>query len=378
VSPDRVIDHHICPVRDVYGPVVRVYVYPGDRTGCGFYRMQAPARALRAQGVDVEVVMPSSRSSDVGLNGFQDQAGNLVDVSVPADADVMVFQRITSTMLSQAIPLIRNKGIAVVIDMDDDLTCIHPRNIAWTAMHPRMGKPGHTWENATRACMNATMVTVSTPALLTTYAPHGRGVVLENCVPAAYLDIPHVDSDLVGWPGWVHSHPDDPTVMGSSVSRLIREGRRFLIVGSGEDARAAFALEQEPDATGPIEIADWPHAVAQLGVGCAPLVDTKFNSGKSWLKPLEMAAVGVPWVASPRAEYRRLHRLGCGLLADKPARWYRQLRDLALSPTMRAELSEAGRQVAAGWTIEGNAWRWLEAWSDAMTQAQAARPVVVR
>lgn len=355
---------------------MRVYVYPADRTGCGLYRMQAPARALRAQGVDVQVVMPSGRSTHVGLNGYQDEHGNLVHVDVPGDADVMVLQRITSPQLVQAIPLIRAKGIAVVVDMDDDLTCIDPRNIAWTALHPRMGTPGHTWENATRACMAATLVTVSTPALLATYAPHGRGVVLENCVPAKYLTVEHHDSDVIGWPGSVHSHPDDPTVVGSSVSRLVHEGHRFTIVGSGEGTREVFALDRDPDATGAVELDDWPHAVARIGVGIAPLKDTRFNSGKSWLKPLEMAAVGVPWVASPRPEYVRLHRLGCGVLADKPSRWYRHLRDLATNPRMRDELSAAGREVAAEWTAEARAWRWAEAWQAALKAQRQATTAV--
>lgn len=259
---------------------MRVYVYPADNTGCGFYRMMAPARALRMQGHDVTVVMPSGRNGDVGLTGGLDEHGQLIQVNVPQDADVMVFQRVTMGQLAQAVPLIRAQGVAVVVDMDDDLTCIDPRNIAWTAMHPRMGRPGHTWDNATRACMDATLVTVSTPALLATYAPHGRGVVLENCVPADYLGIPHEDSDVLGWPGSVHSHPGDPGMVGSAVSRLVREGHRFMVVGDGAGARSAFTLEAEPETTGLVEFDDWPRAVTRLGVGIAPLVDTKFNRGK--------------------------------------------------------------------------------------------------
>jgi glycosyltransferase involved in cell wall biosynthesis len=373
VSSKRVIDRRFCPVCGIYGPWVRVYVYPADRTGCGFYRLIAPSEALRAAGHDVTVVLPRDRTGDVGLNGLQDEHGNLVAVQTPPDADVMVFQRITMAQLAQAVPLIRARGIAVVIDMDDNLTCIDPRNIAWEALHPRAGRPEHTWANATRACAAATLVTVSTPALLDTYAPHGRGVVVPNCVPASYLAVEHVDSDVIGWPGSVHSHPGDLEVVGSAVSRLVQDGHRFLAVGEGIGVGRDLGLPGDPDATGLVDLPDWPAAVARLGVGIAPLRDTKFNSGKSWLKPLEMAAVGVPWVASPRAEYQRLHRLGCGLLADKPNRWHRALRDLAGDPARRMELSEAGRQVATAWTIEGNAWRWAQAWADALAvQRQAA------
>src|SRR5689334_24701002 len=42
----------------------------------------------------------------------------------------------------------------------------------------------------------------------------------------------------------------------------------------------------------------WPRALSALGIGLAPLADSTFNRAKSWLKPLEMAAVGVPCVMS--------------------------------------------------------------------------------
>jgi glycosyltransferase involved in cell wall biosynthesis len=358
---------------------VRVYTYPADRYGCGFYRLMAPAVALRAQGHDVTIVMPDERTGDAaGLRGYQDEAGTIIDVSVPPDADVMVFQRITMLQLAAAIPIIRAKGVAVVVDMDDDLTAIDPRNVAFTSMHPRHGKPGHSWQAAALACRDATLVTVSTKGLLRTYAQHGRGVVVDNYVPAGYLDVEHHDSDLLGWPGTIHSHPGDLPALGASLARLLREGARFLNVGDGEGLRDALGLEQDPPATGFVPLERWPDEIARIGVGVAPLADTKFNRGKSRLKVLEMSACGVPWVASPRAEYTRMQQeAGVGLLADKPSDWYRKLSRLLVNPRQRADMSAAGREYAAGQTIEGNAWRWWEAWSLAYQRRQAAsRPRV--
>src|SRR5207253_82191 len=40
-----------------------------------------------------------------------------------------------------------------------------------------------------------------------------------------------------------------------------------------------------------------------------PLVDSPFNRGKSWIKPMEFMARGVQPIASEHAEYRRLSRL---------------------------------------------------------------------
>jgi glycosyltransferase involved in cell wall biosynthesis len=359
---------------------VRVYVYPADLSGCGQYRLIFVSKALQAQGHDVHIVVPKGRSTNVGLNGLQDQDGHLVDVTIPPDADVMVLQRPTLGQLAQAVPMIRAKGVAVVIDMDDDLSCVHPANPAWHMMHPTRGRPGHSWHNATQACMDATLVTTSTQALLKTYAPHGRGVVLENCVPASYLDVPRSDSDVIGWGGSVHSHPDDLQMVGMSIGRLVGDGRRFTVVGEGTGVASALGLAEDPPATGYREISDWPAALAGLGVGIAPLADTRFNGSKSRLKILEYSSLGIPWVGSPRAEYRRMHLThGVGLLADKPRDWYRHLSTLTSSPTRRVEMSEHGREVAAEMTIEGNSWRWLAAWEMAYkAQRHAASPVSFR
>ena len=270
--------------------------------------------------------------------------------------------------------MIRSKGVAVVVDMDDDLTKIDPNNPAFYAMRSDSGDLRHNWRNAHQACLDATLVTVSTPALLPVYAPHGRGVVLDNCVPASYLQVPHTDSATMGWPGSTHSHPFDVQEVGPAVARLLREGHTYRGVGPPDGLRQALGLEADPEVTGSVELNQWPTALAQLGIGLAPLADTAFNQAKSRLKIVELSSVGVPWVASPRAEYIRFQqRTGVGLLAARPKDWFRQLKRLITDPVLRADQSAAGRAAMAGETIEGNAWRWLDAWTSALRAQRAGR-----
>lgn len=344
------------------------YVYPADEYGCGFYRLIAPAKALKAAGHDVRIKMPSKRD---GIGAAIDtRTGQVVDVTIPEDADCIVLQRISLAHLVQAVPLIRARGVAVVIDIDDDLTKIDPNNPAFAALHPKGGDSRHTWKNLNLACRTATMVTVSTPQLLSVYAPHGRGMVLENRVPEAYLTIPHdITVDSIGWAGSVHSHPFDLHEVGFSVQQLLADGHTYRGVGPSEGLAAALGLKEDPPVTGSVELHEWADTIAtHIGVGIAPLADTLFNAAKSWLKPLEMSALGVPWVASPRAEYKRLAGLlaDVGLFADKPRDWLKQIRRLVTNQSLRAEQSAAGRAAAADWTIEGGAWRWAEAWQQAI------------
>ena len=358
---------------------MKIYVFPADTSGCGYYRLIWPAEVLQARGHDVTIIVPKQR--DQMLQGKM-QGDQMVDVKIPSDADVIVFQRITHRHLVQAVSLIRRRGIAVVVDMDDDLTCIHPANPAFAALHPNNGNRDHSWENTMRACEAATMVTVSTPALINRYAKKAAGRVLYNMIPERFLDVPHVDSPVVGWGGSVHSHPTDLQVMGPTIAQHIQRGGKFMIAGPILGAYEALGVSktQTIESTDVIkDIYAWPLAVSSIGIGVAPLADTRFNSAKSWLKMLEYAAVGVPCIGSPRDEYIRLHKRGVGLLAKNSTEWRQRINALVKSDELRLEMAEAGREATRELTIERNAELWLEAWNDAYRiQRQGASSPLAR
>lgn len=350
---------------------MKIKIYPADMHGCGHFRLLWPVEALRVagipDGVTVEVFPPTERDLKLRMEG--ERVAEVVDVEPDA---VYVFQRLTHSWMAQAVPLLRAQGAAVVVDVDDDLGSIHPRNPAYNAMHPRREgawDPAkrevnrHSWRNVSLACREATLVTVSTPALLARYASHGRGRVLYNYLPDIYYGVPHEDSTDIGWPASIQSHPDDPSAVGSAVARLYADGTAFRVVGDPSGVGAAFGLRDDPlGLSSPVDVGRWPLEVAKLGIGIAPLADTRFNACKSWLKPLEMSALGVPWVASPRAEYARLNRRGAGILADGSRRWHQALRRLRDSAELRAETAGAAREVAEGLRLRDHAWRWMEAW----------------
>ena len=347
---------------------MKIIVWPADTQGCGRYRLIWPAEQVKAQGLDVTIIEPTERHNM--FSGIIEN-GTLTGVNVP-DADVMIFQRVTHRYLAQAIPLIRERGIACVVDMDDDLECIHPKNPAWTMLHPKSWGnnlvANHSWEWARYACQHATVVTTSSDALRERYASHGRGVVLRNCVPQRFLDIPHVDSAIIGWGGSIHSHPDDVFEPGTSIMRLMSEGHQFRVVGPPAGLKDAFRLAADPVHTGNVLIDDWPTELARLGIGIAPLANTRFNMAKSWLKPLEYASVGVPCVMSDRREYREIAKRGIGVIVEKPRQWYSQLKRLATDESLRVALSDSARSVASELTYERNGHRWAEVWTDAAAQ----------
>ena len=346
---------------------MKVYVLPADAHGCGHYRIAWPSDVLRQQGHDITVMPPKAKSGFLASVGTKpDGTEVLTSVTIPHDAEVIVLQRPAHRLQPQMISLMRANGIAVVVDMDDDMSTIHPDNGAYETYSKR-GDPNLSWRHAMESCKAATLVTTSTRALQRTYAPHGRGEVLDNYVPAAYLDFPAESPPTFGWPGTIKSHPNDLQMLGTAVRDLVREGHDFRVVGDGVGVSRILRLAEEPVATGMVKLTDWARVIGtELGVGLVPLAATHFNTSKSRLKGIEMMATGTPWISSPREEYRKLHReSGCGVLADTPRQWYQAIKRLLTDEVLRKEQAEAGRAYMQSQTYQANAWRWAQAWQRA-------------
>jgi hypothetical protein len=346
---------------------VKVYVYPADVTGCGHFRLIWPAQELQRLGYDVTVMPPNER----GAFHAEIKNNQVTKVAYPRDADVIVLQRVSHKYLAQAVDVIRRDGVAVIMDIDDDLSTIHPNNPAWAMLHPKSGGgtnvQDHSWQHVELAARSATLTIVSSDALAAKYRGIHGTRVLHNRVPNHYLDVSHEDSDVVGWCGSAWTHPDDGPEVGPAVARLVNAGHRFAFVGPRDYVARSFGITDDDfTCTGGVPIEEWPGYLTQLGIGIAPLADTKFNSAKSWLKPMEYAALGIPCVMSPRAEYLRLHReTGIGVLADRPKEWYRELRKLVEDVAYRQEAGARAREAAAKLTYADHAWRWMEVWDEA-------------
>lgn len=348
---------------------MKVYVYPADEHGCGYYRMIWPAKALRDAGHDVNIIPPGVRGTHITAT-VSNSTGEMMRVNYPEDADVIVIQRPTHKYLKDMIPIIQGNGTAVVVDVDDHLAFIHPENPAYVAMHPRNASD-HSWKNCEIACQRAAAVTTSTPSLFAFYARHGRGAVLRNCIPETYLFIDE-DKDYggFGWAASAQSHPGDLDVVGDAARKLTREGFKYYAVGPGFRVKEILGLDESPEAFGTIPIEEYPLEIARLKVGLAPLALTKFNEAKSWLKPLEYAATGTPSVIAPTSEYLRINKMGIGLVAKSPKEWYRQTKKLLTDVALYEDLRARGRGVASGLTYSIHAWRWMEVWEAALNHVR--------
>jgi hypothetical protein len=343
-----------------------IKVYPADLGGCGAYRTIWPGQELERQGANVDVVMPHRDDQVQALWHDGPNGPELVDVTAP-DADIVVLQRPLQYTLAEAVPRLQAKGVRVVVEIDDDFEAISPRNVSWSHVDPK-AHPERNRDHLRRACAQADMVVVSTPALAARYAPHGRVRIVPNCVPAWYLAVKREDhiGVFVGWSGSTDTHPDDLQVTSGGVARAVRStGATFAVIGSGRGVRKALGLAVDPPACGWVPLARYPYMVAELDVGVVPLEMSAFNAAKSALKMMEMAALGVVPVVSPTAENLRMTQAGIGVTAENPRQWEGVVKALVGDASRRQHWAQSGRELMRAHTIEANAGRWLDAWSAA-------------
>lgn len=364
---------------------MKVLLWPSDEGGCGQYRMLLPSADLRAGGMDITV---DPRCEEVLVHWsrpWKDQPRDAEVTAVkPMDYDVLVIQRPLSKHHVDMIPFIQANGTAVVVELDDDFWSIHKNNASYDGMDPKQS-PWFNHAHLARACRLADWVTVSTPALRKV-VPSSRVSVIRNCVPESYLTEerhPEANWEIfenrprLGWSGSPQTHPTDLQVMGTSIVDVTRAtGSVFFSIGSmhtpsilGFDGGEAAYVQW-------VEFDRYASVVTGLDVGLVPLTMSRFNQGKSWLKGLEYAALGVPFVASPTDEYRLLHDMGAGDLASSSYKWWARTKRLLQNEEYRADRRGRGREVAGSWTYPSRSHEWAEAWERGVAH-HAASPVPV-
>lgn len=336
-----------------------VLVLPSDAGGCGHYRLVWPAEACAAEG---KPVLVQQRMPKITV----DQRGNVGGINI-GNFKVVVIQRPGSYQIPQVIDIFHQNGVKVVIDMDDSMSKIDPRNPVYKHYDPRTNQK-RNWINVAKSCELADLVTCTTDALAEEYGSHGRVQIIKNHVPRRYLDLerPNNEVPILTWAGWTVTHPGDLRVTSGVMGSVLAEtGARFMAYGDLNIFSELQIRYKTPHFHHNFEsIQQYPEHLVKADVGIVPLKLTPFNAGKSWLKCLEYASLGIVPVASPTPDNIQFAELGGCILAEKPADWHREVKELLLDHDKRAELSKKVREVASQWILEDHYEKWWGAWSD--------------
>ena len=129
---------------------MHVTLVAADHGACTWFRMLWPAQALAGTpGLEITVITDLPAGQDdgkIGRGAF--------------GADVIVIQRPLSRRIADAVPDLREQGMAVTVDLDDDFLALHPEHPAQQQLDEETN-PSHL----VRACLAADLVTAPTQSL---------------------------------------------------------------------------------------------------------------------------------------------------------------------------------------------------------------------
>ena len=148
---------------------------------------------------------------------------------------------------------------------------------------------------------------------------------------------------VIGWGGSL-SHIDSFVYSGviEGLKMLMEEDERVCFKFCGNDDRMAFLLDTLPQdqlyRQAGVTAQDWPHVVGTFDIGIAPMDmrpvvsgtgaehgEYSYDERRSWLKLVEYACGGVPFVATKCASYTELERHG-RMVENTPEAWYEALK----------------------------------------------------
>jgi hypothetical protein len=315
-------------------------VDPPVPNGCAYYRQVLPARLLKDRGWDVNVGLPRVHAEQgIGV-AYKDGALFGFDVSV--------FKLFMHRSVPHMIALMQARGERVVIDVDDFHFAMHEENVAYRATDPR-NNPENNRGFYEQSMRYADTLTVSTDFLADFYDRRCRDVrVVRNAVVSGdFTPVEQPEVPTFGWLGGTLWRSQDIEMLRAWLPRFVKEhGVGVHHVGhipNDSNHFGARAGLKRVQTSGMCLIHDVPKALHNFHVGLVPLTRNPFNEAKSYLKGLEYAASGIPFIATPTEEYRLLARDGVGRLAESPSEWYENAREL-LDPDVRR--AEAERNLA--------------------------------
>jgi hypothetical protein len=323
-----------------------------------WYRCALPATALGCDwiGVGSEPPNPAIRTGVVPPSfSFADAASY----------DVIVVQQVGGPLWLNAIRAWQAAGVTVLYEIDDWLHGV--RNVEAHAHAARLDRETvRTYELCMRA---ADGVICSTDWLAQRYrSVNPRTWTCRNGIDLARyaLTRPAREHVGIGWAGGTgHTASAKPWV--AEVGTIMRElpATRFISVGQ------PFAKWLEPEfgsrtlAVPFTALEVYPGAMTHFDISLAPAGRGDYFKGKSDLRWLEAAALGIPCVADPDV-YPEIEHGVTGFHASTPAEMGAIVRELVADPALRDRVGAAAHEhVREHRTIQVAS----EAWAQVLREA---------
>ena len=352
-----------------------------DLRQCTHYRVEQKQEIFARAGVRLDVYTQAEVEAFI--------------TALPGASAALFYRLPALPMNIRAMGAARALGITTYYDIDDLIfdAAHYPEPfetygaVSKTFYHSlEMGVP--LFRAAMAMCDYAIASTSYLAALMEPVVRKGRGFVLPNGIDsrnAPLLDVvvPKVrrDGDVVVFYGsGTKAHNSDflDLVGGALLSVMERHPRvRLLIAGFLTlDERFTPYRTRIAQVGWTKSVADYWSLLAEADINLAVLAPGATTDGKSEIKWLEAATLGVPSIVSDTHRYAEVLADGVdALIARDPAAWQAALEDLVSHPERRAALVAAAREKArAAYGLDRNAAR-LRTLLEPAWAAAAARDI---
>lgn len=314
---------------------------PLQPNGCAWYRCQLPSAELNKRGWFTTVGFPGF-SNDRGF-------GLLIEGNKAVHGwDIIVFKLLMQQEVLDSIPRAKELGQKIIVDVDDWFDGLAETNRAFSTTHPDKN-PKANREIYKQIILAADAVITSTPFLFDYYAKLRDNVFLvRNGIDLERWKRRQSRPNKklkVGWVGATHWRSNDLEQLSPFIGQYLTM-RNLGFHHSGHNNNAPFAnhmfnIPEEITRVSPmVPILGYPTLFKDIDIGLIPLNDIPFNHAKSFIKGLEYAAAGVPFVSSYSPEYEYLSKHGIGRVAHSTSEWIYHLDELLDSKMRKDEIDE--------------------------------------
>ena len=329
--------------------------------GCTWYRCILPAQQLNIAGIQSVFgflsITPNGEFAIKRLNN-----------TVVRDNKIIVLKVIMAREVLERIPKAQSRGQKIVVDMDDLYDELHPNNMAHTSSSKEKNKDNNREIYAEIIKISDALI-CSTPFIRDYFVkkyPSKPIFLVRNAIQDnsfKYLNTIK-RKPIIGWLGATPWRSMDLGVMQPFLNAyLVKNNLKFHHAGSLSWAPSAH-LELGIDKnlcniTGMVPIFEIQDAHVNFDVGVVPLNDIPFNRAKSFIKGVEYAASGIPFIASALPEYEYLASMGVGRVAKSNRDWTSHLDELLDFKTRRDESLKIKKIIDRDFTMSKTGPEWV-------------------
>jgi glycosyltransferase involved in cell wall biosynthesis len=338
-------------------------VKPLQPNGCGWYRCYLPMKELSNHEWE----------SGIGIPGFNPEHG--FGILIPDEKaihgwDIVVLKLIMLERVVDQVRQAREFGQKIVVDIDDHMEGLEETNLAYKTTHPD-SNPNNNRDHYLAIIEQADALITSTPFLKDFYEKKYPGkpvFMVRNGIDIDRWKIRNDHRRYLPHFGWVGATPwrsGDLETLSPFFGKFIKEKHlKFHHAGNVVNAPRAsdqLGIEKNLSTIEPMKtMLNVPELYRKIDIGIVPLRDVPFNHAKSYLKGLEYAASGVPFIAQALPEYQLLADAGVGRVATTEDEWLGHMEEL-LDPNVRKlEREKNFELVRDNFSMKQRGYDWAE------------------